>query len=85
MPLCRKHSLCPGDYQKRQGDFASKFDRVVHYEDLAEFLETRAFQRKSAEPELHARLTFRIELLKQAIGKLRRGYEPVPPPSPRHF
>lgn len=72
--------FCPGDYQNVQRDFARKFDSVVHYENFAEFLGSRASQCKSTEPELHARLTFRIELLKQAIGKLRRGYEPVPLP-----
>jgi hypothetical protein len=70
--------VCPRDYVATQPDFARKFDRIIPYEDVAAFLNNRSLAIRTEQPELAARLAFRVELLNQAVGKLRRGYEPVP-------
>lgn len=78
---CRRAAsilVCPSAYVDVQPVFAGKFDRVIRYEEIAEFLRRRSSTLRQKEPELAARIAFRVELLNQAIGKHRRGYEPVP-------
>lgn len=67
--------VCPNSYASVHHAFAEKFDAVVSYETVADFLRQRS---RSVDTELGRRLAFRAELLGQAIHKFRRGYTPVP-------
>ncbi|WP_145643848.1 hypothetical protein [Neorhizobium alkalisoli] len=66
--------VCPHDYAKKSNHFATKFDHVITYEEVTQFLAGRA---SSAMEELRARLLHRAALLTQATTKARRGYEAV--------
>lgn len=66
--------VCPHDYAKKSKHFATKFDHVITYEDITQFLAGRA---SSSTGELQARLLHRVALLTQATTKARRGYEAV--------
>jgi hypothetical protein len=67
--------VCPRQYAEAQSVFAGKFDAVVPYEDIAAFLRSRV---PSVTAELAKRLTFRADLLDQAVHKQRRGYVAIP-------
>lgn len=67
--------VCPAQYQTAWPEFAEKFDAVVTYEQVSEFLHRRSALHDG---EMQRRLAFRADLLLQAAGKLRRGYTPVP-------
>jgi hypothetical protein len=67
--------ICPVSYARIHQDFATKFDAVVSYESVADFLRSRG---DVTSGETRRRLTFRADLLDQAIHKFRRGYTPVP-------
>ncbi|MGZ8362949.1 MAG: hypothetical protein ACXW3D_03725 [Caulobacteraceae bacterium] len=67
--------VCPTAYAQSASRFAEKFDCVVAYEAVADFLAFRASQESG---ELADRLRHRRELVSQAITKARRGYEAVP-------
>lgn len=66
---------CPEAYAHANSGFGRKFDAVVTFEDMASFLRTRA---GSMDAEIKRRLLFRADLLDQASGKLRRGWQAVP-------
>lgn len=67
--------VCPRQYSEAASGFARKFDHVVAYEDIIDFLAVRA---SNASGELAARLHHRRALMEQATTKARRGYEAVP-------
>lgn len=69
--------LCPRDYGNGNGSFAGKFDAVINYEEIAEYLRRRG---SSTAGELSTRLNYRSDLMQQAIEKWRRGYQAVPLP-----
>ena len=66
--------ICPRQYAAAASTFARKFDHVIAYEDVADFLTLRASQ---VSGELRARLLHRRSLMDQATTKARRGYEAV--------
>lgn len=66
--------VCPETYATRHRAFVGKFDAIVSYEELAKYFRAREGA-ESGEPR---RYRFRGNVLEQAIGKSRRGYEPVP-------
>jgi len=66
--------VCPRQYAQTASGFARKFDHVVAYEDIIDFLTGRA---SSVSGELAARLLHRRALMEQATNKARRGYEAV--------
>lgn len=66
--------VCPRAYAADAPAFAARFDAVISYEDVQEFLQRRA---KVLGGELGSRMEHRAELISQAITKSRRGYEPV--------
>ncbi|NLR99916.1 hypothetical protein HGP17_24095 [Rhizobium sp. P38BS-XIX] len=66
--------ICPRQYAEAASTFAGKFDHVIAYEDVADFLSLRASE---VSGELRARLLHRRSLMDQAITKARRGYEAV--------
>ena len=65
---------CPENYRHQHGEFTSKFDAVVTYEELAEYFSSRSGNSGDGE----RRMRFRADLLDQAVQKHRRGYRPVP-------
>lgn len=65
---------CPSGYAASHAAFAAKFDAVVSYEDVREFLAQRA---STETGEIAARLTHRADLIRQAITKGRRPYDVV--------
>jgi hypothetical protein len=67
--------VCPKSYASAQTVFVSKFDAIIFYEDIIEFMKSRM---PLTPAELHRRLQFRTELLEQALHKYRRGYISVP-------
>jgi PD-(D/E)XK nuclease superfamily len=66
--------VCPRQYAIAASDFARKFDHIVEYEDIIDFLAVRA---SNASGELAARLLHKRALMVQATTKARRGYEAV--------
>lgn len=74
--------ICPRRYAATASAFARKFDHVILYEDVVEFLDSRIGQ---SDGELALRLSHRRELLMQAITKARRGYEAVSLPEIDQF
>ena len=67
--------VCPEAYAAKASIFAKKFDAVVTYERILAILNSRADVEVG---ELAFRLRYRAELVSQAIGKGRRGYQAVP-------
>src|SRR5665213_1263711 len=67
--------VAPEAYAASAGTFSAKFDCLVTYEAVAEFLDRRA-QKETG--ELASRLRHRHDLINQAITKARRGYQSVP-------
>lgn len=66
---------CPEAYARANSGFGRKFDAVVTFEEMSSFLRIRA---TSVDAETARRLLFRADLLDQASGKLRRGWQAVP-------
>lgn len=74
--------VCPSEYHATNARFASGFDRVITYEELARFFEERVSIETG---ELAARLEHRRRMIWQAIEKQRRGYTQVIHPAKREF
>ena len=66
--------ICPSSYKLEHSLFSSKFDAVICYEDIINFLKSRA---ENVTGEVLLRLQFRIKLLEQALNKHRRGYTQI--------
>ncbi len=67
--------VCPESYISVNSTFAAKFDAVVTYENVMEFMEKRM---ETEVGELAVRLAHRRNLMDQAVTKSRRGYEAIP-------
>lgn len=73
---------CPANYLPGHKKFADAFDYVLRYEAVAEFLEQRS---TSVGGEIGDRCAHRASLIRQAIGKQRRGYVQVVHPGKLAF
>lgn len=73
-PVALTVLVSPTSYLAGHRTFASKFDAVITYEMVADALESRV---RTETGEIAARLQHRTELMRQAIGKSRRSYDPV--------
>lgn len=66
--------MCPKDYSAANAGFVQKFPASIFYEEIADFLGERV---RSEVGELASRLRYREGLIRQAISKAKRGYEPI--------
>ena len=67
--------VCPASYAAKLPGFAGVFDCILSYEEIRKILSDRALVEAG---ELRERLSYRADLLTQAIDKSRRRYEQVP-------
>lgn len=67
--------VAPEAYAAGAGPFLAKFDCLITYEAIAEFMDGRV---RKESGELKDRLLHRQHLVQQAITKARRGYQAVP-------
>lgn len=82
MDVVKTVLVCPRSYVDSRTLFAEKFDCVFTYEEIhANFVRRSAL----AVGELSLRLSYKAELVRQAITKARRGYEAVPLPAIGQF
>lgn len=66
--------VCPDQYRADHKEFVEKFDAAITYEELAHH-----FRESSTGSDVEAaRMSFRADLLDQAVRKSRRGYTPLP-------
>lgn len=69
---------CPRAYALSHESFARAFDFRIVYEDIERYFISRA---RETSPDIARRLSYRAELVRQAIGKERRGYRQVVHPA----
>ncbi|MGF0539882.1 PD-(D/E)XK nuclease family protein [Agrobacterium sp. ES01] len=67
--------ICPEAYARQFPDFTGKFDNIISYESISNYL--REIRDESGS-HLVLRYGFRAEIVDQAIYKHRRGYTAIP-------
>jgi PD-(D/E)XK nuclease superfamily len=67
--------VCPEAYANVHDVFVSKFDTLITYEALTAYFQKRI---GASDLETSQRMTYRRDVLLQAIHKHRRGYTPIP-------
>lgn len=83
--------ICPENYYTDNKDFAGKFYLTITYEMIASMFEIMAEEFINEDGEIDstetlvARFLYRSSLIRQAIDKSRRGYEPVVQPGIAEF